>query len=446
MLVIGLVPALKLSAFCADQWEFASYGAGARGSAKQESNKLTILTANTAHAYFETDSYSFASQPQAFPYDDCSRLSVSVKIDKFNLGSAGIMMRSSSALGAANAHLETSVTGDLLLFYRPGDDEQTLYTRIATLKFPMEIRLIRQGSVFTPYYKNEQDVWVKGNSVIANVGTRSLIGFYGCSGSEEQIGYSQQEASARTANITFHDWDIKYEEHYTPAEENFKDKMPVKEGTLLRDNFNDGSLSNLPASITNPVWTGIKYGDMPKDPAGGRYWHKTGDGTFYIGNKKWADYQVGIDLSFDAASKPTSEFLMQLRYQNISVYGAPKFYVVALRGGNKLFFEKYESGTLIFSKPVDLPAYFDGKNHRLSVKFLDRDYEVRYDDKAVLSGSDTERPITYGNICLKFTDVDINMDNLEILKVNDPINGDTDNYLQDYYDKPIPDFLKKYGY
>jgi hypothetical protein len=445
-LILGFAAILPLPALADDHWDFANFGAGAKGDMKQEKNKLTITTQNTVHCYFESDSYSFASQPQVFPYDDCSRSTISVKIEKLNFGSAGIMMRSGAALGAANVHLEISATGDLLLFYRVNDNDQTLYTRITTLTFPMEIRLIRQGSVFTGYYKNAKGDWTKGNSVIANVGEQSLIGFYGCSGSESQIGYSQQEGSGRKAEATFSDWDIQYEEHYLPAEENFKDKMPVKDGTLLRDNFDDGSLSNKPVSIINPVWNGIKYGNLPKNADGGRSWRKNGDGTFYLGNKKWADYQVSIDLTFDAASKPTSEFLMQLRYQNISVYGAPKYYAVALREGNKLFFEKYDAGAVVFSKSVSLPNYFNGTKHQLMVKMLDRNYEVYYDNKLILSGIDTEKPVTYGNICLKFTDVAINMDNLEVLQVKDPVNGDTDNFLQNYYDTPIPEYLKKYGY
>ncbi|MDD4920851.1 MAG: hypothetical protein PHS30_00070 [Bacteroidales bacterium] len=436
---------LNKDALKTNQWEFENFGAKASGTVKYENQKMTISTQKTRNCFFESDAYSFAYQKQSFPYDDCSKSTVTVKIGKFSMGSAGIMMRSSRLLGASNAHLETNATGDLFLFCRKNDDASTSYSRIANLPFPMEIKLVRQGNVFTGYYKDGTGNWIKGASAIAEVGPESYIGFYACSGSESQIGY---ETEANTAgNVSFYDWTSDYEENYIPAEKNFVDRMPVKEGTMLRDNFDDGSLSNLPKSITNPVWAGIKSGMLPYDKAGGRYWRKVGDGLFTFGDKKWADYQVALDLSFDKASILPNEFLMQLRYQNISIYSKMlRYYAVGLRDGNKVFFEKYESGNVTLSKVITISSYFDETKHNLKVRLLDRKYEVYYDGKLIIEGEDLVKPITYGNITLKFTNAAMNIDNLEVLRIEDPINGSTDNYLQDYFDTPAPAFLKKYGY
>lgn len=428
-----------------DQWQFGNFGANAIGKVQHEKNKMILSTKNTRHCFFESDSYSFTYQQLPFPYDDCSRQAVTVKIDRFPFGSAGIMMRSDSRLGAANVHLEASATGEILLFYRKKDGESTAYTHIVNLSFPVELKLVRQGTSFTGYYKDKAGEWVKGSSVMADAGMEPLVGFYACSGETSQIGYSGEANGHMDA--TFYDWTFDYHDNYIPAEKNFTDTMPIAAGTLLRDNFNDGSLSNAPASITNPVWNGIQYGNLPYDEAGGRYWRKTGDGIFYLGDKKWADYEVSIDLAFDAGSKLPNEFMMQLRYQNIAVYAKmARCYAVALRNGNKLFFEKYEGGQVAFSRAVAIPDYFNGTKHRLRVRLLDRDYEVYYDDKQVIAGTDTVRPVTYGNISLKFTNTAMNIDNLEVHKIDDPVNGTTDNYLQDYFDTPIPAFLKKYGF
>jgi len=427
-----------------EHWEFANFGANSGGKMTLEKNKLFINTQRTHHAWDESDSYSFAWQRQPFPYDDCSKSTISVTIDKFKTGTAGIMMRSNTTLGAANAHLEVSFTGDVLLMYRKSDGEATQYIRIASLSFPMQIKMVRQGTVFTGYYKDEKGEWLKGGSVIAGVSADPIIGFYACSGSNSQIGYSDEANGSM--DVGFSNRNIAYEESFIAAEKDFKDKMPVKPNTLLRDNFDDGSLSNGPATITNPVWDGIKFGNLPVDKAGGRYWRKTGDGTFYLGNKKWADYQVSIEVTFDVNSSKASEFAMQLRYQNIPVYVLPKYYTVAFRDGDKLVFEKFEQGAVSFTKSVTIPKYFDGVKHTLMVKMLDRNYDVYYDGKKLINGVDTEKPITYGNMCLKFTSVAMNIDNLEVLKIDDPINGVADNYLQDYYDTPLPSYLKKYGF
>jgi hypothetical protein len=428
-----------------DNWEFGNYGDKSAGKLDFSEGKMIIFTQNTRHCFFDSDHYSFAFQKQLFPYDDCSRSTITVKIESVNIGAAGIMVRCSDAPDAANVHLETNPSGDVLLFCRKTSGVWTTYSRIAAnLPFPVKLKLVRQGNVFNGYYKSESGDWVKGSPAIAEAGTEPLVGFYACSGDESQIGYSIE--SARRSTAVFSGWAFDYEENYTPAEKDFTDRMPVKQGTLLRDNFDDGSLSNEPGSIINPIWDGIRIGNLPHDPAGGRYWRKTGDGTFFLGDKKWTDYEVGIDLAFDEGNPPVSEFSMQLRYQNIAIYSKMlRFYSVGLRNGNELFFEKFDNG-IAWSKKVKIPDYFNGSKHHLKVRLLDQSYQVMYDDKLVIAGVDSVRTITYGNLSLKFSDVAVNLDNLEVLRVEDPVNGDADNYLLDYFDKPFPDYLKKYGF
>lgn len=427
-------------------FSFGNFGAGAAGDMKYENNGLLLSTQHTRHCFFESDAYSFAYRQQAFPYDDCSKSTVAVKIDRFSTGAAGIMMRSDLRLGAANVHLEASATGDIILFSRKTHGAFTSYTHLVNLSFPMELKLVRQGASFTGYYKDKTGQWIKGGSVMVEAGPAFLAGFYACSGEAPSPADTAQ--AGRYAQVSFHDWHFQYEENYIPAETRFTDTMPVAQGTMLRDNFNDGSLSNLPESVVNPVWKGIRYGLLPYSKDGGRYWRKTGDGIFYFGDKKWADYQVSIDLGFDTATKAPNEFVMQLRYQDISIYTPmARYYSVVLRNGNKLLFEKYDpAGLSGFSKSVTLPGYFDGSMHTIKVRLLDRNYEVYYDNKRIIEGTDTLQPITWGNISLKFTDALMNIDNLEVTRINDPVNGDADNYLQDYFDTPIPAYIKKYGY
>jgi hypothetical protein len=426
-----------------DPWQFANFGLHAAGKVEYGPRKMTISTRYTRHCFFESDHYSFAYQRLAFPYDDCSRLTVSVKVDRFDRGSAGIMMRSDTGLGAANVHLETSATGEVFLFHRKMRDELTSYTHIATITFPVELKVVRQGNAFTAYYRKANE-WVKGGSVIVDAGPAVLAGFYACSGEEFQTGAADDTPKQGTAS--FYDHSVNYEQDYIPPSKDYHDTTPLPKEVMLRDDFNDGSLSNGPAAINNPIWQGIEYGNLPYDPKGGRYWRKTGDGIFYLGDKKWADYQLSIDLAFDKTNPSSAECVIQLRHQDIAVYSKmERCYAVILRNGNKLVFEKNIPGQGAFSKTVMLPNYFDGKWHNLKVRLLDRNYEVYYDGRRVLTGVDTLQPVTYGNVSLKFTNTSMNVDNLEVDRIPDPMNGVTDNYLQDYYDIPIPSFLEKYG-
>lgn len=425
--------------------KFGNFGEKATGSLSSGESTLRITTKNTRHCFFESDSYSFAYKLQEFPYDDCSRSTTAVKIDKFAMGSAGIMMRSGLNTDAANAHLEVNAMGDLLLFSRRVDGTFTTYKKAAKIEFPVEIKLVRQGDVFTGYYKGDSGQWVKAASLLAEVGTKQFIGFYGCSGTESQIGYTID--NEKEMNVSFSDWSFSYEENYIPEEKNYVDNAPVKTGTLLRDNFNDGSMSNEPESITNPIWKGIKYAEMPRESDGSRYWRKCGDGIYYLGDKKWADYQVSLDLSFDKESSREAQFSAQLRYQHISIYNKLlRFYNVGFRTGDKLFFEKHDADKITIREEVTIPDYRDGSRHNLVVKLLDTTYEVYYDGKLLIAGADEKQPITYGNMALNFSDVSMNTYELEVLSVDDPINGSDDNYLLDYFDVPIPEYLKKYGY
>lgn len=422
LLLFGLSAGGPLLSQAREHWEFGNFGPGSAGRIRYDDKKLVVTTGRTRYCFTASDSYSFAWRQQPFPYDDCSESTVTVSIDRFSVGTAGIMMRSAARPDAANAHLEVTPTGEVILFARKADGESTAYTYLTNLSFPISLKLVRQGDLFTGYYKSRTGEWTKGASMVARAGTEPLVGFYACSGTKTEAGHTEEPNDS--TQVAFSDWTVAYKEDWLPPEEHFTDRMPVREGTLLRDNFDDGSLSNGPASTINPIWNGIQYGYLPHDPAGGRYWRKTGDGTYRLGNKKWTDYEVSVDLTVDTGSRAPGEFMLQVRYQDIAIYAAlTRYYAIGIRDGNKLFFEKVESGAVSWSKLMAIPRYFDGKRHRLKVRLLDRDYAVYYDDQPLITGTDTIRPITYGNIAVKFTNVAIDLDNLEVTSIDDPVNG-----------------------
>lgn len=142
----------------------------------------------------------------------------------------------------------------------------------------------------------------------------------------------------------------------------------------------------------------------------------------------------------------TSEFSVQMRYQNIAMYSKMlKYYGVSLKNGNEIILNKYKSGgnTIEPLQKVKVDSYNDGSMHELRIRVMDKDYEVLWDGESVIKGSDTKEPITYGNIGLKFTDCDINLYRIEVTEIKDEINGNLDNYLLDYYDTKIPDYIIK---
>lgn len=426
----------------AENWTFANYGKNACGSVDVKEKIMTIKTSNTKNAFNEADEYSFAFKPQDFAHDDCSRCEIEVTVDSVRKGSAGIMMRSSDRPEASNVHLEATSMGDLFVFFRSKNGGSTSYKRVGYISFPVNIKLTRQGNSFMSHYKDSEGNWVKGPTVFVDLGDKHLAGFYACSGNDNQIGYDVD--TYRQTSVAFSDWHITTSDNYIPAEENYVDEEKLAPNVLLRENFADGSLCNAPESVTNPVWDGIRFAELPYDGKGGRYWHKRGDGIYYLGDKKWADYELTVSLSCPVKAANTSEFSVQMRYQNIAMYSKMlKFYSVSLVNGNEIMFCKNKAGgnTVEILAKVKIDPYDDGNIHEMKINVLDKKYEVSWDGRCVINGVDEKDPITYGNIGFKFTDCDINLYRIEVIETEDNINGRLDNYLLDYYDTKIPDYI-----
>lgn len=425
-------------------WIFASFGKKAEGTVNYSPGMLTISTQNTKNAFFEADEYSFAYIPQAFLHDDCSRSVITVTVDNVPMGSAGVMMRANDSRGSANVHLEANAAGDLFVFFRQKEDGTTYYRRLGRSEFPVQMRLTRQGNTFMSHYRNGNGDWIKGPSVFVDLGESQLQGFYACSGNDNQIGYDVD--SFRKMQVTFRDWTMDYEDNYIPAEENYVIE-PAGKNVLLRENFADGSLCNTPESNVNPVWNGIRYAELPYTEDGARYWRKRGDGIYYMGDKKWADYEISLDFSFPEAPAKTMELMLQTRYQEIAMYDKMvKYYGVSLQNGDEVILNKYKSAgnTVEPMKKAKVASYADGERHQLKIRVMDMDYEVLLDGVSIIKGVDANAPITYGNVGFKFTDCDINIYRIEVVEIEDAINGREDNYLLDYYDTPIPDYIKEY--
>tara|TARA_Y100001972_G_scaffold128451_1_gene189198 strand:- start:1743 stop:3122 length:1380 start_codon:yes stop_codon:yes gene_type:complete len=423
-------------------WLYGNYGHEVGGQMDLISDReMVITTHGTGGIFFESDEYSFAYKKQTFPFDDASKSTVTVKVGEMNKGSAGIMMRSSNELGASNVHLNVDRIGDVLLLFREIDNEKTKYKRLAAnLSFPVEIKLVRQGNSFTGYYK-ESGLWKKGETVAASIGSMPLTGLYATAGRDNDVGVHGEGYLGK--KVTFTDWSFDYEEKYIPGESNPREETPITQLTLLRDDFDDGMIPTEFPTITNPCWKGIVYGVFPFDEKGGRYWSKEGYGTYFLGDKKWGDYLVSIDLSFEEVMYKDGVFQLFLRYQDISIYtNMIKYYTLTFREG-KVFFEKYDSKKRVFSYEIEISNYADNTFRSFKISFLDGNYSVYYEGKKVLEGSD-EEPITYGNIGFDFSNVNMKLDNVEVLRVVDEINGDRDNLLLDYFDQPIPSFISQY--
>ncbi|MCF3111249.1 hypothetical protein LL912_20855 [Niabella sp. CC-SYL272] len=406
----------------------------------------TLQTRNTRHCYFESDKFSYCWQPQEFPYDECSRSSVEVTITTLNMGTAGIMMRADTSAGAANVHLEVNTSGEVLLFSRAEKDQSTSYKRLGKQSLPVTLRLTRNGNAFTGAFKSADGKrqWLDSGTVFSRIGAHQLIGFYGCSGSESERPSDAAVGPLMSARFT--DWQSDYTENFISPEQHFKYPDAISKEILASENFDDGSLSNPPERPFNPLWKGIEYAYLPYDTAGGRYWAKSGSGFYTIGDDQWGDYELSLAFAAQEKHQNFGNLEFRLRYCTSVLYPQmDQYFSVVIKEGNRFSFEKHRAGNIQLVKSLQVDELNDGRFHHLKVQLLDQSYQVFIDGRLLAAGKDTLQPITMGKVAFQFQNAAVKLDDVIVRSIPDPVNGVMDNLLQNYFSRPIPEYLKKYG-
>ncbi|MDF2926435.1 MAG: hypothetical protein K0R57_5349 [Paenibacillaceae bacterium] len=412
-------------------WTASFYG-GAQGNVSYGNGSFTLTTSG-ANVWGSADEFAYVSQYLEFPYDECSTVSISAAVDSIAgytnaNASAGLMLRQDESAGSPNVMWRLLPDGKTRFTYRTAPQGSTSYAAGPTLSFPADLKLERQGDIFTAYYKSNGE-WVLVKYIVLDMGTslRAGIGAF----------------SVATAPVTalFSNVAVENTSTYIPPDGNYADPEPVADNLLLRERFEDGSVTNLPEAVNNPVWRGVKFANIVEQGGGNRSWlRKRINSVVFAGSKEWTDYEAEMDVTFDPASTGSNTAQLLVRARDTRMYGN-FYYAAGFTGGTNLTLQKAlanTSGVPSSLKTLNIGNYLDGVKRRIKVRVLDNHIEVYLDGVLKIRHQDTFLPNLKGSIGIRTEQSLVYLDNITVTKLEDPLGGDYDNTVGGNFDKPAP--------
>ncbi|HIU67506.1 MAG TPA: hypothetical protein IAC64_08465 [Candidatus Caccomorpha excrementavium] len=416
----------------------------------EEATDSYTLKTNAIDSWWSKDDLSFAYERYSLPYGECSRIELNVILTSFQefeaRASAGLALRNSLTPSAANVFL-IARRNTIFMTFRRHDGENTYAVRTDMpngLSFPLALRLVRQGNIVSGSFKEPGcDSWRHVGSVDIPLESELYGGFGGYSYlADYPITAVFQHYRAEVTNTDF-----------APVDLSRTDNDEIPAGLLMRERFEDGSVTNLPASKTNPVWSNVTHANIieitEKDGRKNRVWHKDFmPGYHFAGNVRWTDYALTADILFTKACRSASKNQVGffVRQREMDLYG--KFhYGVYLTDGNSIRICKSvaENGynmVPLVSAPLDYLSNL-GEWNRIRIEAFDNTVTVFWNDTRVLFYEDTGTVIApFGRIGFMTEDTSVYLDNFIVTEMEDPLGGAYDNLIGGLFDEPAPaDFV-----
>lgn len=244
---------------------------------------------------------------------------------------------------------------------------------------------------------------------------------------------------------------------------------------LLYETFSDGNLFPDEKSVTiaNPLWTvrkgtaNVKVNESETNRA---LLTASADAELMMtaGDMTWTDYSVQMDVQFTEDAIETDENRIELLFRHRSaVIGGSGDYSVAIvskvsdgefagqylqlrwRGGENTFIPR--NPTVLTEVCLSEQRMLTlGETHTVKVEAVDNIFKIYFNDMTtpILSYTDTNTgmgankdPHLQGCIGLVVINSYVQIDNLVVRDIIDPMGGDYDNEIMGNYDEPIPDWL-----
>jgi len=416
------------AAFSPDSWTLTEYG-NSTGSVSASGSTYTLQT-NGYNVWGTEDEFTFVSRVEESPYDECSIVTITATIESISdyenvNASAGLMFRDSDTAGSKNVMWRVLPNGATRFTYRTADGGASGNISGPTLAFPMELKLVRQGSTFTAYYK-QNGQWKLHRYVTVGMDADAMAGIGGFSVTSNPIA------------AVFSHVDVVGVNNYTPMEGGYTDTEPVPGDLLLRDRFEDGSGTNVPETVANPVWRGVNYACVMQENDGNRAWSRYAmNGIVLTGSKSWTDYEASMDAKFDPDNTGQNIAELIVRGRDTKLYGN-FYYAAGFSGSSKLVLEKVSQGELSRLKEAAIDNVNDGIWRTLKVRVLDNTINVYLNGQLKLQYTDDLLPNLKGGIGIRTEESNVLLDNVIVTKLNDPLGGDYDNEVGGNFDKPAP--------
>jgi hypothetical protein len=157
-------------------WVYSDVGVvGPVGSATYSSGSYVVNSGGSAIAA-ATDSFGFVNRQKTGDFDLRVRVPVGPS-NTSNWAKAGLMVRSTMAVGASFFCVDIMPTGTIELMYRPSPDGSTAVFLTSVTSGAKHLRLTRAGNTFTAYYSTDGSSWTAiGNQMSITLPSTSYIG------------------------------------------------------------------------------------------------------------------------------------------------------------------------------------------------------------------------------------------------------------------------------
>lgn len=407
--------------------------------------------------------------------------------------SAGIMMRDGLNADAPDIFLHARNEYVTIVYRMSKGQEMKVEYAMSKPTYPLKLRLVREGKVFSGYYmcandnawrkvatvsalfkgptyaglcahSCQQDVFVKSTF---NGFTAKGEGTYSGTGGDDDPSSSGSSSGSETSSL---------EQLPGPAPEDVPFDPEKEPDVLLYENFSDGSRVKGPESVSNPIWKN-PTGELTEFSNGNRVWYKNYvDSHDFIGDKNWSDYNTSVDIAFSSLANPQldNKFVLYVRHREYVMYGAADYSVVIesyhYAENGKLQYDAaknpirklraYISKRVgrklgsIPSKPVEGTDYYyinddwitEGGFHNISVDSFDNVITLCIDGIKALEYTDTNAVTnSFGNIGFETLNTSMYIDNIKVTKLHDEQGGDYDNYVCGLWDQKEPEYIAEQG-
>ena len=477
---------------------------------KQDGDKYT-LSSDAYCAWGMSDDVTFAYKEYPVAARDSDSLTVEADVNELSSdtpgntlhpnASAGIMIRSGLEPTSASVFLHVRQEG-VMIVYRQSDQGGYTFVSAKQFTYPVSLKMVVKKNTVECRYKNAGETkWrlsgyvsikytgplyagICTHSVDPNTHAKGVfqnLKMYG-SGTydpNEDPGSSSSSSSTVTEPVD-PDLDLSGNSNIVLYETFSNDKKQAIAKDYLTGADTTYSWTNGHKSYASNKFTNDAPSYSEKAVVkGNRFLYKqlTQDSIDFVGDERWSDYKVSMDVQFTEKCDPSVQNAANLvalsaRSRIVEWYGYSDYAATmqheTLNGKDVTTVSLYKHvndaiGSMSdkgirLGTPVVVDNFIgDGKWHNIGISVFDNIIKVYYDGEEVISyvddgleikdipeGGSWEEIIGFGNVGVKTYQTDCYIDNIIVEMLPDTINGDYDNYVGGNWDEPIPDSVKNW--
>ena len=457
-------------------------------------NGVYKMQTNAWGMWSEYDSISFAYTKSAFNTGEGTLMTIQFTVDSWDGKEIGINIRESLEAGSPSVGATFRVGGAYLLSRVEENaaythSEKAITTDFGNTRMHIRMQLDKSKGRVSSYYKmggdiNSEEEWKPISSRTCSFirGCKNLYTGISLSNANETVmsiaqcsnfsvrlqapeGYVIEGEEGTEDGKTEAEPEVTLPEDFVPPED-----------ALLYETFSDGNLSpedKEEITISNPVWNvrkGLATVKVNESETNRSLITTSIDEVLMMtaGDMEWTDYSAQMDvmLTQDAIETDVNTVELLFRHRSYVIGGSADYSVTLInklnggsfagqylqlrwRGGEDTFIPSSQTvlAEVCLSKESMLPL---GEWHTIKVEAVDNVFLIYFDDMTtpILSYTDTnignganQDPHLCGCIGLVVTGAYVEIDNILVRKINDPLGGDYDNDIMGNYDEPIPDWL-----